>query len=77
MKEEILALLLKIWSKNPDLRFNQLISNLNSSYDMLTGHKHGAWYIDARDIDYPSERYITDLYYLGDEKYIDFLKTKI
>lgn len=77
MKDEILKIIAELWKENPNLRFNQLISNLNSEYDTYTGRKHGAWYIDTRFPDYPSERYITDLYYLGDEKYLEFLKTKI
>jgi len=76
----IMSLLTEIWQKQPDVRFNQLISNLQWEYsDKNNGAGKETVYI-KEDIDsstiYESHHSI-DLFYLEDDKFILFLEDKL
>lgn len=76
--ERIMSLLTKIWKHHPDLRFNQLINNLQWLYAQESGNKK---YINEA---YKDEvisglkwgtvvvKYV-DLFYVEDDKFEEFL----
>ncbi|MBY6273031.1 MAG: hypothetical protein CW346_12550 [Bacillaceae bacterium] len=64
---KILSLLQAIWEQQPDVRFHQLISNLQAEYSKQNnryGKKEAAG--DTNDLDF---------FYLEDEQWEDFLET--
>lgn len=72
--KELLILIQLIWVKNPDIRFNQLIHNLQCEY--RGGEYVRKAYVDeigwgTVDVSYP------DLFNVEDDDFIDFLKAKI
>jgi len=69
---EILNLINQYWLKHPDLRFNQLIYNLQYDFSEVN---NGAGKIIERASD-GFERVGFDLFNLEDDNFLDFLKTK-
>lgn len=69
--QEILALINEIWQRNPDLRFNQLIYNLQYGYSKKNG---GAGQVNELSID-GFERVGFDFFNLEDSDFIDYLRT--
>jgi hypothetical protein len=68
----ILTLLFKIWEQQPDLRFNQLVQNLQSLYSQQNndfGKRH--FYEKNGEISY--QNYYIDLFYLEDDQWEQFL----
>lgn len=74
--KEVMDVLTKIWEAQPDTRFNQLIYNLQREYAKgsgetvykLVSHGHGVTYMPETKV---------DLFNLEDDKFLEFLKTKI
>ncbi|MFK8001267.1 MAG: hypothetical protein AB8H86_16855 [Polyangiales bacterium] len=70
---EILGVLNQLWSKDPDLRFNQLLYNLQSQF---AGENEGRGRIkEAREDG--SARVGFDLFSLEDEEFLRFLRSKV
>ncbi len=69
--EETLELLNRIWQRSPDLRFNQLIHNLQDDYS----RKHG----DVGRVQNTGTDGFTrtgfDLFYLEDSAFIEYLQS--
>ncbi|WP_180230239.1 hypothetical protein [Bacillus sp. AFS073361] len=63
----ITALLQKVWEQQPDVRFNQLISNLQSQYSHQNNN-YGKKVIDSNRGNY------IDLFFLEDDKWEIFLE---
>lgn len=61
---QIIIHLNKYWSKYPMLRFNQLLYSLQNEY-ALNNNTYGNDGISA------------DLFYVSDEKFLEFLKQKV
>lgn len=70
---EILRLVEEIWYENPDLRFNQLVYNLQSDYS----RNHGGYGL----IEEPDATGCTktgfDFFNLEDEKFIEYLRFRV
>lgn len=73
--DEMMSVLTEIWKNYPDMRFNQLLDAIQNEYgnrvDWKTKKK--VYYLD----DYTSEMmstFKTDLFYLEDDKFLEFLK---
>lgn len=74
--KEVIDVLTKIWEAQPDTRFNQLIYNLQREYSEGNGETvysleawgHGFTYIPETKV---------DLFSVEDDKFLEFLKTKI
>jgi hypothetical protein len=71
--EEILSLIKELWLKNPDLRFNQLIYNLQYDY---SSKNESVGQIKAVDSD-GYKRIGLDLFNLEDDSFIDYLRSQI
>ncbi len=69
---EILGLINEFWLKYPDLRFNQLIYNLQWDYSQ---ENNGVGHVIEKASD-GFERTGFDLFNLEDDDFIKFLKTK-
>ena len=68
--EELLTLLNQIWMRNPDLRFNQLVYDLQSGYS----HKNrNIGKIIETDSD-GLQKVGYDFFNIEDDKFIDYLK---
>ncbi len=67
----LLTLIQEIWQQSPDLRFNQLLYNLQYSYSL---ENNGAGQIKAVDTD-GFTRTGFDLFNLEDSIFIDHLQT--
>lgn len=61
---QIIIHLNKYWSKYPMLRFNQLLYSLQIEY-ALNNNTHG------------NDGNSADLFYVSDEKFLEFLKQKV
>ena len=69
--QEILDLINQIWLKDPDLRFNQLIYNLQSGYSHIN---YGIGKVTEQETDgFSREGY--DLFNLEDDSFIEYLRT--
>lgn len=70
--QRILDLLFKIWEQQPDVRFNQLVQILQSTYSNTHNH-FGKKRVYEKDgtMTYPSE--YVDLFYLEDDDWEQFL----
>jgi len=73
----VMSLLEEIWEKQPDTRFNQLISNLTWEYNSLNNRKY-----EYRVLRESYDRYIIEdieieLYNVEDDDFIEFLKNKL
>ena len=71
--QELFNLLNQLWLVDPDLRFNQLIYILQSEFSQKN-NGDGEIKEIAKD---GHERIGYDLFHLEDDKFIDYLKTKI
>lgn len=70
---KILTLMNKIWEQQPDLRFNQLVQNLQSLYSYKyqnDGKRH--WY--QKDGGMTCQNDVVDLFYVEDDQWEQFLK---
>ncbi len=70
---EILALIEQIWQQDPDLRFNQLIYNLQCSYSQQNGGMGKVEEIVDKDF----SRIGYDLYNLADSAFEKFLRKQV
>lgn len=77
----ILIIIEKIWEKQPDTRFNQLIDNLQHEYINETGET--GWKVNRQIVEsYGSKVYLheesyIDMFHLEDDKFEDFLINKL
>ena len=71
--QELFNLLNQLWLVDPDLRFNQLIYILQSEFSQKN-NGDGEIKEIAKD---GYEKIGYDLFHLEDDKFIDYLKTKI
>ncbi len=75
--ETAMTALNKIWQRNPDLRFHQLVEALKTEY--VEKEQAYAYVIKSYQEEYANghafERAVfhTDMFYLEDDKWIDFL----
>jgi len=69
--KELLDLINQIWQKDPDLRFNQLIYNLQSGYSHINNN-YGK--VSEPESD-GFARVGFDLYSLEDEDFIEYLRS--
>lgn len=70
--EQILSLLQKIWEQQPDLRFNQLIHNLQFLYSKQNNDV-GKRKVYVKEGEFQHDDYYVDLFYLEDDKREAFL----
>lgn len=61
---QIIIHLNKYWSKFPMLRFNQLLYALQNEYASINNT-------------FSEDGFSTDLFYVSDEKFLEFLKKKV
>lgn len=71
--KELMNILTAIWEMQPDIRFNQLIHNLQMEYNGGS-HVRNA-FIEETGWGFNPVRY-PDLFYVEDDKFIEFLKEK-
>ncbi|MEK0286206.1 hypothetical protein [Caldifermentibacillus hisashii] len=69
----ILTLLFKIWEQQPDLRFNQLVQNLQALYSQQNNN-FGKRNFDEKDGEITYQNYYIDLFYLEDDQWEQFLR---
>ena len=69
---ELLDLIHKLWLKDPDLRFNQLVYNLQGEYSYM--NNDSGKIIERASDGYESIGY--DFFNLEDDEFIEFLRTK-
>ncbi len=77
---EVMNLIQGIWEKQPDTRFNQLIHNLQVEFDERNGMKYLRRFYEKDELEIGiifMESSVTDLFYLEDEKFIEFLQWKL
>jgi hypothetical protein len=70
---ELLELIRELWARDPDLRFNQLVYNLQREYSYQNNNI-------GKIIEVASDGYESvgfDFFSLEDNVFIEFLKTKI
>ena len=70
---ELLELIHKLWAREPDIRFNQLIYNLQREYSYK--NNNAGKIIETASDGYESIGF--DLFSLEDSIFIEFLRTKI
>jgi hypothetical protein len=76
--ERTLNLLSHIWFMQNDLRFNQLVHNLQNEYAYKNGHMRGLWEKEEyRGIVTYHSYAVADLFNLEDEVFIEFLEEKV
>jgi hypothetical protein len=79
--DRILSLIKQIWSKHPDIRFNQLIHNLSWEYSDINNDKYKTWGYSKWDS--PNGLVLTkdvcfvDLFNLEDGQFEEFLISKL
>ncbi|ELA6770331.1 hypothetical protein RB986_001184 [Vibrio alginolyticus] len=71
--ETTLSLLKKLWSNNTDLRFNQLIYNLQREFSLENDGKGQITEISQEGIQHVGY----DLFYIEDDIFIQFLERKL
>lgn len=76
--KRILDLLYKIWTKQPDTRFMQLVSNLSWEYsrvnnDAYKEYSYTKWE-DEKGIIFKKDSVTVDCFYLEDDEFENFLK---
>lgn len=69
----ILTLLFKIWEQQPDLRFNQLVQNLQALYSQQNNN-FGKRNFYEKDGEITYQNYYIDLFYLEDDQWEQFLR---
>ncbi len=72
-KEELLGLIHALWEKDEDLRFNQLIYNLQCEFSLLN---NGLGKVAEKTTD-GFESIGFDLFSVEDDSFIEFLKQKV
>ncbi|WP_337020407.1 hypothetical protein [Oceanobacillus massiliensis] len=71
----IMSLLQKIWEQQPDLRFNQMISNLQQMYSSQH-NRYGRRKMKEVDMfDKEVESAYLDFFFLEDDKWEEFLQS--
>jgi hypothetical protein len=79
--ERILSLINQIWAKQPDTRFNQLISNLAWQYSEQNNDAYKEWtyskWETEQGIQFTKDMVFVDCFHLEDDKFEEFLKEKI
>jgi uncharacterized protein YihD (DUF1040 family) len=79
--ERILSLINQIWTKQPDTRFNQLIHNLTWEYSKRNNDAHKEWVYSKweteKGIQFTKDVVFVDCFHLEDDKFEDFLESKI
>ena len=71
--KEIFTLLEEIWIKNPDLRFNQFMYNLQRDY---SNNHDGFGLVEANDADGFTKTGF-DFFNLEDEEFIEYLRSLV
>ncbi|ODW12906.1 hypothetical protein BBL81_04945 [Vibrio parahaemolyticus] len=71
--ETTLSLLKELWSNNTDLRFNQLIYNLQREFSLENDGKGQIMEISQEGIQHVGY----DLFYIEDDIFIQFLERKL
>ncbi|WP_363550101.1 hypothetical protein [Caldifermentibacillus hisashii] len=69
----ILTLLFKIWEQQQDLRFNQLVQNLQALYSQQNNN-YGKRDFYEKDGEISYQNYYIDLFYLEDDQWEQFLR---
>jgi hypothetical protein len=69
----ILTLLFKIWEQQPDLRFNQLVQNLQAIYSQQNNN-FGKRNFYEKDEEISYQNSFIDLFYLEDDQWEQFLR---
>lgn len=72
--QRILTVLQKIWEQQPDVRFNQLLSNLQSVYSQRTNNYGRREVFKKEFIDLEKTFYL-DFFFLEDDKWEEFLNS--
>jgi hypothetical protein len=79
--DRILSLIKQIWSKQPDTRFNQLIHNLSWEYSRINNYDHKEWAYSKWEsgdiINFKKDVCFVDLFHLEDDKFEEFLISKL
>lgn len=70
---ELLELIATIWSRDPDMRFNQLIYMLQSEFSRENGGEGAV----EETVDQSYSRVGFDLFGLEDDRFIEFLQKKV
>ena len=70
----IIFFVVQIWSKNPMLRFNQLVDNLQAMCDKETGNTMRRIVYTGKS-DFDTELEFTDAFYLQDEVFLKWLES--
>jgi len=74
----VMSLLQILWEKHPDLRFNQLMHNLQHEFAKENDRLKVVWEKDEyRGIVSYQKYEIADLFYIEDDKFESFLHKKI
>lgn len=75
--KRILSLVEQIWSKYPDLRFNQLVNVLSIKFSEANENKYMDYTYskieDSRGIYFMEDDPTVDLFYVEDDQYEEFL----
>jgi uncharacterized protein YihD (DUF1040 family) len=77
---EVMALITLIWEKQPDVRFNQLVHNLQMEFGAENQKYIREFWSKDESISYLTtyvQHRQPDLFNLEDEVFIEFLKTKL
>lgn len=70
--ERVLTLLKKIWAQQPEVRFNQLVANLQRMYSQ-ENNNYGRREVFKKDFFNNENNSNIDLFFLEDDKWEDFL----
>ena len=70
----IVFFIVQIWSKNPTLRFNQLVDNLQSTYSRESGNVLKRTTFTGKS-DFDMEIEYIDAFYLEDEMFLKWLES--
>lgn len=75
---ELMEYIQRYWQANPDLRFNQLICNLQYEFhkDTKKGKLKNTYELFGGEVIQYSGQ-VPDLYYVEDEEFIQWLKEKV
>ena len=76
---EVMSLITQIWTKYPDMRFNQLIDHLQWDYVNKSGRGKVEYFkkLKFNTMEIYEPTVLTDLFYTEDDVFTEYLRNKV
>lgn len=76
--QEMMTLLTEIWEHMPDLRFNQLIHNLQTTFHQKKKKGVVCWNYEKHKWGFlKAEEWAVNLFHVGDNEFMEFLREEL